>query len=75
MDKNITLIIKWVATAISLVGASLAALDIYPWSAIILNFGAFVFLIWAIRIKDLAMITVNAGILLIYTAGLAYKLS
>lgn len=74
MDNKITFAIKWAGTIISLIGASLVALNIYPWGAATLNFGAFVFLIWAFRIKDKAMITVNAGILLIYTAGLAYKL-
>jgi hypothetical protein len=74
MDKNLAYYIKWIATGVTLFGAVLASLNIYPYSAIVLNTGAFLFLIWAILIRDRAMITVNAGLLLIYSAGLAIKL-
>lgn len=66
--------IKWIATIVVLFGAVLASLNIYPYSAIVLNMGSFLYLIWSFLIKDRAMITVNAGLLLIYTAGLAIKL-
>ena len=66
--------IKWIATLVTLLGAVLASVNIYPLSAITLNSGAFLFLIWAILIRDRAMITVNAGLLAIYTIGLAIKL-
>jgi hypothetical protein len=66
--------IKWTATAVTLAGAVFASLNIYPLSAITLNSGAFLFLIWAVLIRDRAMITVNAGLLAIYTTGLAIKL-
>jgi hypothetical protein len=66
--------IKWTATAITLTGAVFASLNIYPLSAITLNLGSFTFLIWSILIRDRAMITVNAGLLTIYTVGLAIKL-
>jgi len=65
---------KWVATAVTLSGAVLASLDIYPASAIVLNTGSGLFLIWSILIRDPAMITVNLGLLSIYTTGLAVKL-
>ena len=75
MNKN-TLIntIKWTATAITLTGAVLASLNIYPACAVVLNLGSFLFLVWSILIRDPAMITVNAGLLTIYTLGLAIKL-
>ena len=66
--------IKWTATAVTLTGAVLASLNIYPACAIVLNLGSFLFLIWSILIRDRAMITVNAGLLTIYTVGLAIKL-
>lgn len=66
--------IKWTATAITLTGAVFASLNIYPLSAITLNLGSFLFLIWSILIRDRAMITVNAGLLTIYTVGLLVKL-
>jgi hypothetical protein len=66
--------IKWLATAVTLTGAVFASLNIYPLSAITLNLGSAIFLIWAVLIRDRAMITVNLGLLLIYTVGLAIKL-
>jgi hypothetical protein len=74
MNKELSFYVKWVATLVTLAGAVLASLNIYPLSAITLNSGAFLFLIWAVLIRDRAMITVNAGLLAIYTLGLAVKL-
>ena len=66
--------IKWTATTVTLSGAVLASLNIYPACAVVLNLGSFLFLIWSILIRDRAMITVNAGLLTIYTVGLLIKL-
>lgn len=74
MNKNLATKIKWVATAVTLAGAVLASLNVYPLSAITLNSGAFLFLIWAVLIREPAMIAVNGGLLLIYSVGLAIKL-
>ena len=74
MNTAIATRIKWTATAITLAGAIFASLNIYPLSAITLNLGSATFLIWAVLIRDRAMITVNAGLLTIYTVGLAIKL-
>lgn len=73
-NKNIANYIKWIATTVTLFGAVLASVNIYPLSAITLNLGAGLFLIWAVLIRERAMITVNAGLLLIYTVGLTIKL-
>lgn len=73
MIKELAHKVKWTATAITLIGAVLASLDIYPLSAIVLNLGALVFLIWALLIRDVAMITVNGGLLTIYSVGLIIK--
>jgi hypothetical protein len=74
MNQPMAFYIKWVATVVTLAGAVFASLGIYPLSAIVLNTGSFLFLIWAVLIRDRAMITVNAGLLSIYTGGLLYKL-
>jgi hypothetical protein len=74
MNTVIATRIKWIATAVTLTGAVFASLNIYPLSAITLNLGSATFLIWAVLIRDRAMITVNAGLLAIYTVGLAIKL-
>lgn len=64
--KNIT---KWAATAVTLLGACLVALDIQPWSVYLLNTGALLFLIWGVLIKEKALIVVNLGLLIIYSIG------
>ena len=74
MNQPIAFYIKWVATVVTLTGAIFASVGVYPLSAIVLNTGSFLFLIWAVLIRDRAMITVNAGLLSIYTTGLLYKL-
>jgi hypothetical protein len=71
---NIIDITKWSATVVVLLGAVLASVGIYPYSAIVLNAGSLLFLIWAIMIRDRAMITVNLGLLMIYSVGLTIKL-
>lgn len=67
---NLTNIIKWVATMITLAGALATALMIDPLNIWLLNLGAVLFLIWGYLIRDRAMMTVNAGLLTIYIVGL-----
>jgi hypothetical protein len=66
--------IKWLATAVTLVGAVATALMYDPLNIYLLNLGAFLFLVWGIMIKDKAMITVNAGLLFIYIVGSMVRL-
>lgn len=63
--------LKWLATAITLSGAMLTSLAVDPLNVYLLNTGSFIFLIWAVRIRDGAMIAVNAGLLAIYGLGTA----
>ena len=67
--EQVTVLLKWIATVITLLGAIRTAAAIDPLNVWLLNTGSIVFLIWSFRIKDLAMITVNAGLLGIYTVG------
>ena len=67
-------ILKWVATAITLIGAVLTSLNIYPLNVIAFNLGSVFWLIFAIRIKEPSLIVVNAGLLLVYVAGLVKAL-
>ena len=62
--------VKRVATAVTLLGALATALMFDPLNIWLLNVGAALFLWWGILIKDKAMITVNAGLLVIYIVGL-----
>lgn len=63
--------LKWTATVITLCGAVLTSLAVDPLNVYLLNTGSLIFLFWAVRIRDGAMIAVNAGLLAIYGMGTA----
>lgn len=63
-------ILKWFATTITLFGAFLTSLQIAPFNIYLLNIGALLFLVWAIRINERSLIAVNLGLLAIYAIGL-----
>lgn len=62
--------LKWIATVITLIGAVCTSFRFDPLNIYLLNTGAFLFLVWSIRIRDIALVSVNAGLLLIYILGL-----
>lgn len=62
--------LKWTATAITILGAVLTSLNIYPLNVIAFNLGSVLWLIFAIRIKENSLVVVNAGMLLVYVFGL-----
>lgn len=68
-QRQVDELLKWTATAITLTGAVLTSLAVDPLNVYLLNLGSFIFLIWAVRISDKAMIAVNAGLLAIYGMG------
>lgn len=61
--------LKWTATVLILIGAVLTSFAIDPANIYFMNVGTLVWLIWALRIKDKALIVVNAGLLIIYIIG------
>jgi hypothetical protein len=71
---RITWLLKWTGTVLTLIGAVLTSIDIQPYNVWLLNIGSAVFVAWAVRIRDGAMITVNLGLLLIYTVGVIIRL-
>ena len=73
-DQTLNNILKWVATAITLIGAVLTSLNIYPLNVIAFNIGSVLWLIFAIRIKEPSLIVVNSGLLLVYVLGLVKTL-
>lgn len=73
-DQTLNDILKWVAAAITLIGAVLTSLNIYPLNVIAFNIGSVLWLIFAIRIKEPSLIVVNSGLLLVYIAGLVKAL-
>lgn len=74
VNDKVTIALKWTATILTLIGALLTSLAIDPINVWLLNLGSIVFVIWAFRIKDLAMITVNSGLLIIYSVGTIWRL-
>ena len=73
LNLSFTRILAWTATGITLMGALCTSLRIDPLNVYLLNIGAVLFLWWAVRIRDRAMITVNAGLLGIYILGLFFS--
>lgn len=72
-SDRLTVGLKWAATFITLGGALCTSLRIDPLNIYMLNIGSLLFLWWAFRIRDRAMITVNAGLLGIYLVGLFFS--
>ena len=62
--------IKWVATAIIIVGACLNSFELQPYSHIVMCVGAGLWLVVGILWYDRALIFVNSAIMAIYLAGL-----
>lgn len=71
---NLNDAIKWIATTITLAGSLCVALSIDPLNVILLNIGAALFIVWGIRIRESAIITVNSGLLAIYVFGLMMRI-
>ena len=74
MKKKADFYIKWLATAVTIVGAILTSLNYYPAGPSLLNLGAFLWLIVSIMWREASLIAVNAIVLVIYTTGLVVKL-
>jgi hypothetical protein len=66
-------ILKWTACFLTLGGALTTSLQIDPLNIYLLNAGATLYLIWAIRIREFSLVVINAGLLLIYIVGLLYR--
>jgi hypothetical protein len=63
-------LIKWTATAVTLLGALLTSLQCVPENIYVLNLASVIWLVWAIRVKENSLIAVNLGLLGIYALGL-----
>lgn len=71
---NLT-VLKWLGTGFTILGALLTSLEGFdPYNVAAFNLGA-VFWLWAaIRMRDSALITVNAVLLTIYVIGAIIRL-
>jgi hypothetical protein len=72
-NDRLTRYLKWSGTWVTLAGALCTSLRIDPLNVYLLNLGSLLFVIWAIRIRERAMITVNVGLLGIYAIGLFFS--
>ena len=74
MKKDTVFYLKWLATFITIVGAICTSINLYPLGPALLNFGALLWLIVAIKWREWSLIVINATLLAIYTIGLLVKL-
>jgi hypothetical protein len=66
-------ILKWGGCATVVLGALCTSLRIDPLNIYLLNAGALLYLLWALRIRELNLVLVNGVLLAIYIVGLFYK--
>ena len=66
-------ILKWCACFLTLAGALTTSLQIEPLNIYLLNVGSVLYLTWAIRIRELSLVVINTGLLVIYVVGLLYR--
>ena len=68
--NRIDFYLQWSATVVTVLGALFTSMNIYPANVIAFNVGSVIWLIYAVRVKMSSLVAVNAGLLLIYVAGL-----
>jgi hypothetical protein len=68
-DRHYLNACKWIGTAATIVGALATAGGFDPVNIIAFNVGAVFWLLASIRMKDAALMSVNAGLLGIYALG------
>jgi hypothetical protein len=62
-------LIKWLATGITLIGALLTSLNYFPYNVYAFNIGCVLWIFWAWKIREMSVVFVNVGLLLIYLIG------
>ena len=62
--------IAWFGTAVLLIAATLAAFNIYPWYVYMFCLANGVWVLVGVLWKEQSLIVLNAGLTLIYLAGL-----
>lgn len=72
MNKDLNWYLKWLATAILIVGTAVNSAGFYPLGPLILILGGIVWLIVAIRWKEASLIVVNGMMTATAIAGLVF---
>lgn len=62
--------LKWLGCFVVCCGALATSLRVDPLNIYLLNAGAAIYLVWAIRIRELNLIVVNGILLALYIIGL-----
>lgn len=65
-------ILKWAGCLAVVAGALATSFRIDPLNIYLLNLGALLYLVWAVRIRELNLVLVNGVLLAIYAVGLFY---
>jgi hypothetical protein len=68
-NKKLTML-KWIGTIFTISGATASSFDLFPLNIIYYNCGTVFWLIASIKMKDLSLIVVNSGLLVIYLIGI-----
>ncbi len=66
-------ILKWTALVATLAGAGFTAFELHFANRELLALGSILYLVWSVRIKEVNLIAVNAGLLTLYALGLFMK--
>lgn len=66
-------ILKWTALVATLAGAGFTAFELHFANRELLAVGSLLYLVWSVRIKELNLVAVNAGLLTLYAVGLLIK--
>lgn len=67
-------VIEWLATVVTILGAVATALAYDPMNIYLLNLGSVLWLIWAVRVKKLSLVIVNAALLVVYVYGMIVRI-
>jgi hypothetical protein len=70
----LTTVLKWVGTILTVGGALMTAIDVDPLNIYLFNAGALIWLVAAVRMKELSLIVVNGALLTIYVIGLILRI-
>ena len=69
-----TNLLKWLGTLLTVGGALMTAMDVDPLNIYLFNGGAFFWLIASIRMKDVALVVLNASLLIISILGFILRI-
>lgn len=72
MNKDLNWYLKWLATAILIVGTAVNSAGYYPQGPIILSLGGLIWLLVAIRWREPSLIVVNGMMTATAIAGLLF---